>query len=737
MSDEKLMRRRARIKDALRERIAQLHVRWFALEQQPNPEKWQQFAGELHTLKGEAGMAGMAQVTKITHAMEDLLGLARAQVTPASAVMEQILAGLGAVDEIAVAWPDDAPAAEEFCQVAAALRLSAPTAIATTSGSPISTQLPPTAASTIPPLPALRATTIATTTPPPLRIKPTTLASALFDSEDRTGTLRIGAKRLDQIRDLIAELHLAQQRAQSATGELRRVRDMVEELLRREKLPHNSFAANIVQNLTAIESKLRDDSFRVAQLVRDLSDANREVRLVPLRALFETLPMAVASLARRIGRNVRLEVTGDAIELDRGVLDRLREPLTHLLTNAVDHGIEPEVERLLNGKAGRGTIRLGATLHGAEVIITVVDDGRGVDIVTARAQTVRRGMLSEAAAAAAPEQDILLTLFAAGMSTRTEASEISGRGVGLSVVLDSIYNIGGRITVSTQPGQGTSFAMHVPVTIAVTGMLTFQVGSGWYAIPQAAVERVLEADAAELRQSDNKTWLLYNQQWLPLLPLPTLLAEHDDGGHRNVLLVVRHGGELIALTGGAAYSQREDVVRSLGGLLQTYPYCAGVVMRDDGTMLLVLNVAAILGVAGAAPRPSRTSDIAKRIKTVLIADDSPIIRDLVGETLRAHGVQVIEAADGQQAFELAQTLPHLDLVVSDVEMPRMSGIELVRALRTSKNLPRVPVIMLSMRGSESDKHRAAEVGADAYLVKSDFSHTALWQLAARFLAEHE
>lgn len=709
MSDAKLAQRRARIRDAIRERIAQLHVRWFALEQHASPARWQQFAGDLHTLKGEAGMAGMVQITTIAHALEDLLGVARSQATPSATVVELLVAGLGAVDEIAVAWPNDAPTAEAFCREAAAVRATAAEATAPTAKPP-------------------------TTIPPPAQPRTT---PAGLDGDLRHGAVRIGAKRLDQIRDLIAELHLAQQHAQSATGDLHRVREMIEELLRREKLPHNSFAANIVQNLTAIESKLRDDSFRVAQLVRDLSDANRELRLVPLRTLFETLPMAVASLARRVGRNVRLDVTGDAIEIDRGVLDRLREPLTHLLTNAIDHGIEPEAARVQAGKPGRGTITVGATLHGAEVVITVVDDGHGVDIVAARAQTVRRGMLSEAAAAAAPEQEILLTLFAAGMSTRAETTEFSGRGVGLSVVWDAIYSIGGRVAVTTTLGQGTSFELHVPVTIAVTGLLTFQVGSGWYALPQAAIEQVLDVDAVELRQSDNKTWLLYNQQWLPLLSLPTLLAEHEDNNHRNVVMVVRHGRELVALAGGAAYAQREDVVRSLGGLLQHYPYCAGVVMRDDGTMLLVVNIAALLAITGAAPWAGTTSAVAKRIKTVLIADDSPIIRDLVSETLRAHGVQVIEAADGQQAFELAQQLPHLDLVVSDVEMPRMGGIDLVRALRASKHLPRMPVIMLSMRGSEADKQRAAEVGADAYLVKSDFSHTALWQLAARFLAEHE
>jgi CheY-like chemotaxis protein len=371
-----------------------------------------------------------------------------------------------------------------------------------------------------------------------------------------------------------------------------------------------------------------------------------------------------------------------------------------------------------------------------ELVVTVTDDGRGVDVAAARNQTVARGMLTEAAALAAPENDILLTLFAPGMSTRSETTELSGRGVGLAVVWDSIYSIGGRVAVRTTPGKGTSFELQVPVTIAVTAMLTFQVGSGWYALPQVAVERVLEANMIETRQSNNKTWLMYNNAWVPILELPTLLSEHDDGGHRSTLLVVRYGRELVAVTGGSAYAQREDVVRSLGGLLSNYAYCTGVVMRDDGAMLLVLNVAAVLTMAGQGPRANVTPVIAQRIKTVLIADDSPIIRDLVGETLRAHGVNVVEAADGQEAFEKALTMQHLDLVVSDVEMPRMGGIDLVRALRNSPTLPRVPVIMLSMRGSESDKQRASEAGADAYLVKSDFSHTALWQLAARFLADN-
>ncbi|HPH68725.1 MAG TPA: response regulator [Kofleriaceae bacterium] len=742
MSNDKIAQRRARMKEAIRERIAQLHVRWFAIEQSGNHEKWNQFAGELHTLKGEAGIGGIAQVAKIAHSLEDLVGLARLHATPSPDVMEQILAGLELVDEVAIAWPNDPPVADSFATIVAALRptryTSRPRGLPPLDADASRRNRAPSAKQTpAPPStpPAPEPTVLA---PPPAAASNADAVRSQRDSRGASaaGTIRIGASRLNQIRDLIAELHLAQQRAQGATRELQRVRDMIEELLRREKLPHNSFAANIVQNLMAVESKLRDDSFRVAQLVRDLSDANRELRLVPLRSVFETLPMAVASLARRVGRNVRVDITGDMIEIDRSVLDRLSEPLMHLLTNAVDHGIEPEAERVLNGKPGRGTISVAAAQRGSELVVTVTDDGRGVDVAAARNQTVARGMLTAEAAAAAPENDILLTLFAPGMSTRSETTELSGRGVGLAVVWDSIYSIGGRVAVRTTPGHGTSFELQVPVTIAVTAMLTFQVGSGWYALPQVAVERVLEANMIETRQSNNKTWLMYNNAWVPILELPTLLSEHDDGGHRSTLLVVRYGRELVAVTGGSAYAQREDVVRSLGGLLSNYAYCTGVVMRDDGAMLLVLNVAAVLTMAGQGPRANLTPVVAQRIKTVLIADDSPIIRDLVGETLRAHGVNVVEAADGQEAFEKALTMPHLDLVVSDVEMPRMGGIDLVRALRNSPTLPRVPVIMLSMRGSESDKQRASEAGADAYLVKSDFSHTALWQLAARFLADN-
>jgi two-component system, chemotaxis family, sensor kinase CheA len=458
-------------------------------------------------------------------------------------------------------------------------------------------------------------------------------------------------------------------------------------------------------------------------------------RMVPVSTATDTLHRAVRDVARAGGKQVQFEVRGDDTELDRGVLQQLNDALLHLVRNAVDHGLEGAEERVAAGKPAGGTVRLHAMQLGSEVILSVSDDGRGVDLPAVRREAARRGADVDAMS----DDEALYLVFRSGLSTAGFVSDVSGRGVGLDVVRTSLDSVRGRVDVRSEAGAGTEFRLIVPITLAVLPCLLLRAAGQDFAVPMHSV--LLATGAAAETSAEGRPLLRLGEQVVPVADLGDVLGGEPADGPVIVLAGVtrRHAFRVEALLG-----QRDVVVKGLSRLLPRLEVLAGASVEPDGRILLVLDAAGVIsrarlsrrspfleqpGAAGVAGGDAGARPSAAR---VLVVDDALTIRELQRSILERAGYRVRTASDGREALDrLAEEIP--DVVLTDIEMPRLDGFALTEAIRAQPQLANLPVVILTSRASDDDRHRGLEAGADAYIIKSAFDETALLAVVERLL----
>jgi chemotaxis protein histidine kinase CheA len=739
--DARLRRRLETFRAVAEERLDRLNLGWIQFEQAPGATTATAFLREIHTLKGEAGLTGFSSVNRLLHRLEDLVQAVVKTGRPAEASAgDLVMRGL----DVAATVIKRAPESESPEITSFVAELSRPTPAPS---SRIPDALAPTAAAPAPPpgplVPLSPATPPAAAAPPP----------APDPAPRRREGIRLTTEKLDGLRDLVAELLLTRVRLERSAAELRNAKEAAVELRHRESAmlddPLLRQVGQLGELLTGLESRLRDEGHQVSLLVSQLDAATRDLRMVPLSSLLDRYPVAVRGLARRLGKQVQLRTEGEATEVDREVLERLDEPLLHLVQNAVDHGIESSERRQRLGKPAEATIFLRSWLAGQTLHLEVKDDGSGIDARAVRDRAVSLKLVDASAARQMSEAEVVRMIFSAGFSTRTEASEVSGRGIGLNVVLSAVEGLGGKVDITTRisgPEQGTTFHLQVPVTVAITAVVLFRTGGSRYAIPASAVETIVECQSHALVDSVDGRAFRHGDRVIPLLSLESLLGEpptepaggrgsNDRGGR---VLIVRSGGDRVALLGSHDHLEREVVLKPTGKFFERQRLMTAAVHLEDGSLALVLKPAELVfAVRGERREHAVAAETAAPRtgfgKTILVVDDSPVVRDLISDALRAHGIRVVEAGDGEDALGKLISHPNIDLVVTDFEMPRLDGIGLIRALRARPDVRRIPAVVVSMRGSDADKQAALDVGADAYLVKSDFSHAGLWTMIARFL----
>jgi two-component system chemotaxis sensor kinase CheA len=513
----------------------------------------------------------------------------------------------------------------------------------------------------------------------------------------------------------------------------------VDELVR---LIGEASAATLRLGSALLEELKRDPSTlgEYRDLVRSLNELQElalRARMVPVMTLAPRLRRAVRDLARETGKQVRFETRGEDAEIDRGVLDRLADPLLHLVRNAVDHGIEPPEERRALGKPLEGTVRLHAMQLGSEVVIAVSDDGRGIDVTRVRAAASR----SDSAAMEMDDESALYLIFRSGLSTATRVTGVSGRGVGLDAVRASLNAVRGRIEVRSDPGIGTEFRIAVPITMATLRCLVVNSAGQAYAIPLHSVRAVLRTEAASAATVGGRAMTMFDGRPVPISSLASVLGTGN--GSDGPAVVISGLTRSHALRVDQLVDQRDVVVKGLGELIPRLPAVAGAGVEPDGSILLVLEAAGLIerarraeGVvhihprqgAGLAPEATPPRDAA----TVLVVDDALTVRELQRSIFEHAGYRVQVAANGEEALaRMAEERP--DLVLTDVEMPTMDGFTLTERIRAHPDLASVPVIILTSRGSDESRRRGLEAGADGYIVKSGFDQTALLSAVERLL----
>jgi chemosensory pili system protein ChpA (sensor histidine kinase/response regulator) len=430
----------------------------------------------------------------------------------------------------------------------------------------------------------------------------------------------------------------------------------------------------------------------------------------------------VRQSAKDLGKRAHLDLRGGRIEIDRSVLEQMAAPLEHLLRNSIAHGIEAPERRRAAGKAEIGQVTLSVRQEGNEIAIELADDGAGLDFARIEARARSNGLLG--ADEAVDVRRLTNLIFLPGFSTAQAISAVSGRGVGMDVVKSQTAAVGGRVDVSSQPGQGTTFRIYLPLTLAVTQALLVRAAGRTYAIPSSMVAQVMELKTDALRRVQAERGNEWMGEHYAYRYLPRLLGDsgsQPEEQRYNWLLLLRAGAQTVALHVDALRGNQEIVVKKAGPQLTRIVGMSGATVLGDGEIVLILNPVALasrgLGLVDeAAATAALLAATPPHVPTVLVVDDSLTVRKITGRLLEREGYRVITAKDGVDALEkLIETIP--DVVLSDIEMPRMDGFDLVRNIRADARTRALPVIMITSRLADKHRRYAAEVGANHYLGK--------------------
>lgn len=450
-------------------------------------------------------------------------------------------------------------------------------------------------------------------------------------------------------------------------------------------------------------------------------------RMRPFSDGLHGLARTVRDLARALGKQARLEIEGESTEVDRDVLEKLEAPLAHLIRNAVDHGIDSPEERSAAGKPAVGTIRVEARHRAGMLSVAISDDGRGVDLDRLRRKIVERGLSSHELVRQMNEAELLDFLFLPGFSTAGQVTEYSGRGVGLDVVQDTVRRIGGSVRVATRLGAGTAFHLQLPITLSVIRAVVAEVGGEPYAFPHTRIDRLLSVPRSSVHSLEHRQFIAVDGQNVGLVLAGQLLDVPDAPPRRDDLPVVllSDASGSYGLVVDAFRGEQDLVVRPLDPRLGKVPNLSAAAVLDDGEPVLILDVEDLIRSMDAfiqtgALRRCEVREIgAVRKKRVLVIDDSITVREVERQLLLQEGFDVAVAVDGMDGWNQVRT-DRFDLVVTDVDMPRMNGLQLVRAIRGDDRLKDLPVVIVSYKEREEDGMRGLEVGANYYLTKSSF-----------------
>lgn len=734
-----------------------------------------------HSLKGAARMLGLSDVEALAHGFEDVLGAAaKGRMSLSSERVELLLGGLdamralvrqattGRATEVNVhstlsAMRADAPPAPPPVPAAHPVPVEPETVMAV-APSPVDVPLAPAAPVNEPssrgsgPEMAPRKNgqgPSANTTNGSgggAATRPVVLGSGGVSNGSGEGwsieTMRVEPGKLDSLLAMAGELVVSTTRAVRGKSELQALVDLREEWGRsasasrrtlREVVQEGGGGTRAVRELERLVEREAErlgtlgrllerlgssnrDLDRLGTVVTEMEAAIRGVRLLPLSTVFGVFPRSVRDLSRSSGKPVRLLVEGGETHADKRILEALKDPLMHLIRNSIDHGLEAPSERAATGKNATATLRLRGYQTSQQVIVEVEDDGKGLDADAIRRSAVRKGLKSEEEVAALSTREVHELIFTPGFSTRSQVSELSGRGVGLDIVRANVQKLRGTVDVESKPGQGCLFRLSLPVTLATTRVLLVQSGGQTYAVPVESVRGISLVKLGDIYRFQGRETVSWNARptsvarLSEVLQLPASNADED-----KPCLMLESGDECVGILVDALLDEQEIILKPLGALIDRVRHLAGATILETGEVCLVLHPGEILRTAtrqeSAVPL-SRAIE-APHAKAVLLVEDSITTRTQEKRILESAGYEVTVAVDGLDGWNKL-TEGKFDAVVTDVEMPRMDGLALSARIREHSQYSEMPIILVTSLSSDADRQRGVEVGANAYLVKSAF-----------------
>ncbi|MBA1193220.1 hybrid sensor histidine kinase/response regulator [Pseudomonas entomophila] len=714
-----------------------LNVGLLSLERDPRQaEQLEACMRAAHSLKGAARIVGLDAGVQVAHVMEDCLVAAQqGQLHLRPEHIDALLQGADLLMRIAT--PSDAQAQQDvpvfLARVAALL---APSARPGRTGEPAVPEPPP-APSRLPPVVA----------------EPVVNPTPKRAGEGTERVLRVTADRLDSLLDLSSKALVETQRLKPLLTTLQRLRRLHDQGMRAlddlrtqiEGKPHDVEVIDalaqtqrlLVQTREVLQQQAAElDTFgwQAGQRAQSLYDTALACRMRPIADVLTGQGRMVRDLGRSLGKQARLHIEGDKTQVDRDVLEKLDAPLTHLLRNAVDHGLELPAQRALAGKPEQGTIRLRASHQAGLLVLELSDDGAGVDLRALSRSIVQRGLSPAETVADMSEEELLSFLFLPGFSLRDTVTEVSGRGVGLDAVQHMVRELHGAIRLTQVAGQGCRFHLEVPLTLSVVRSLVVEVSGEAYAFPLAHIERTVRVASTSVVQAEGRQHFWYEGQLVGLVAVSQLLDRPRDTGQAQDLpvVIIREQERLYGVAVDRLLGERVLVVIPLDPRLGKVQDISAGALLDDGRVVLIVDVEDLLRSVDKLLGTGRLERIEPGVgavaglprKRILVVDDSLTVRELQRKLLTHQGYEVAVAVDGMDGWNALRG-EAFDLLITDIDMPRMDGIELVTQVRRDQRLQSLPVMVVSYKDREEDRRRGLDAGADYYLAKASFHDDAL------------
>ena len=792
-SDEEFLKRlQAAFRAEAEEHLQVLSSGLLELERAPEaapPALIESIYREAHSLKGAARAVNMTQIEAICQPMEsvfaawkrgtlapspaafDILNAALDGITqllaspdalPAAPLVQQLTAlaeGKKPVAKMRADVPDAAPNSAEDApaQSSATLEIAVePQSLPDTSPEPKSTpEFPPVSATNgapAEPQPAPRTTAEKSALPETVRIATARLDALLLQAEELlTAKLTTGQRAAD-LRELETVVALGKKEEQRVAVEMRLLRQMI---ARQERTPALAAAISLLDyfdwsrdhakevdaRLATLSRTAQSDHRALGGLVDAMLEDTKKLLMLPFTTLLQGFPRLVRDLARDGGKDVQLEMRGGSVEIDKRILEEIKDPLIHILRNSLDHGIEKPDERARRGKPPRATVTIDiAQRSGNQVEIVIEDDGGGIDLEAVKAAAVKRGLIGAETGRTLSDTEILAFIFQSDVSTSPLITEISGRGLGLAIVREKVEALGGQLAVENRAPRGTTFRITLPLTLATFKGILVGAAGQVFVLPTANVERVVRVSPDDIQTIENRESLALDAgaaepQIVSFVRLNDVLELPATGEKSAGLLpavVVGAGDRRIAFGVNEVMYEQEVLVKQFGKPLVRVRNIAGATILGSGQVVPILHVGDLLKSAakGGATAKSATDSPVSARKSVLLAEDSITSRMLLKNILESAGYRVQTAVDGAAAWAALRS-EEFDAVVSDIDMPRMSGLDLTEKIRGQEKWANLPIVLVTARETREDRERGIDVGASAYIVKSSFDQSNLLDVLHR------
>lgn len=761
------------------EHIAKLNEGLLALEKGSDDEEvLNQVFRSAHTIKGSSRILSLNEITEVAHKLEDILdGFRAKEIEPSKALYNVLFKAVDVVGSLVEQIQSDQEIDIDVSIICNELDRAVkgeveepePPKVEPAKTAPVTETKQDAAVETAPEKPAVSEEPQSKETPQPEAspktplkipaeaIDPETIprpeaspqapkkAPAAVVKPKSEETIRIHTGKLDETIKLMGEMVSSQNQMRETLSDLKEIEQLAQKhLMLASKVEKDELSSGNGQNsdffnsTQLLHSKIKQldtitkDILNLQSLLNvELREKVLNMRMLPIWTVLDSFPRLVRDISASFGKNIDFIIEGGETELDKKIIEQIGDPLLHMIRNSVDHGIESPEERLKAGKPEMATLRISASYEGGNMLIEVSDDGAGIPIEKIREKALQRKLFDEAKLKNMPEAEIIDLIFRPGFSTSPIITDISGRGVGMDVVRKNIVEqLKGSIQVQTAEGKGTVFSIRLPLTLAVMRVLTFTILDSQFAIAVNYVKEILKVPKSEIIEVVDKKAIRVREQIIPIVDLENILdlPEGNKTDSKDVLVVlVAWGSETLGLVINSLISEEDVEIKPMPSHMKSIELVAGATLTGKNEIILLLHVPRVFVLAKEVKERKRLGlapEEEKKAKTILVVDDSINTREIEKSILESYGYKVDIASDGVDGFEKAMEFQY-DLIVSDIEMPRMDGFSLIEKLRKESEYKHIPIIIVSSRDKEEDKKRGIQVGADAYIIKGSFDQSNL------------